>query len=231
MKKFLLLTFCALCATVSLSAKSLTYYYEGSPVTPNGTVNFAGYESYDWGTQVEAFIEPKVYIVADSSDPVTIRTTSNYDIQFCLGGTCEAAKVITKENQVFEPGKQNDLLIDCSVFFDKGTTIELPEIIVKVEAWYNSSPSEITTMTLNMGSAAGATDIVSDSQGIKVRNNALVYNVEKNTTVSVYDLGGHCVRTDVVSGKGVIDLGALHAGLYFYRASGDTSAKGKIIVR
>lgn len=231
MKKLLLLTLALMSAFAVTSARSLTYYYEGKPVPAGTTINFEGYEEYDWGTQTEIYIDPKMQIMKDSPQAVSMRATSTHDILFCIGTNCAPGTTILKENLAFDANKLQDLLLDCSIFFDKGQEIKLPEIKVQMEAWYVDEPDNVTLVNINMGSAAGVSDVTSDNNTVTYAGGKISYSVDAKTVISVVDLTGHVVKSHSVTGQGYINLSHLPKGLYIYRTEGAVKKTGKIIVK
>lgn len=231
MKKFLLVVFSALLSYSAMSAKELTFYYGNQTVAANATVEFSTYESFDWGTQTEIFFEPKIYISKDTAEPVTIKTSANYPVQVCIGGQCEAAEEILKEGLQFAANTKTDLLLDCSIFFDKNQEIDIPAIVVEIEAWYTSEPNNITKMTLEMGKTAAVYDIVSDHNTVAVVNKTLNYNVDGASNITVFNLSGQSVTSHKVQGAGSISLDSLPTGIYMYRVDGAVRSTGKFINR
>lgn len=180
MKKFLLFAIAFLGISSVASADQLTFYYNGAAVAPGSTIEHAGYEIYDYtSTQDEAFMDPMIFLGSDVNGTVAMKTTSNFPVQLCIGGDCQASQEIEKDDLVFEAGKQQNLLLDCSYFFDKGTEPVLPAIEVTIEAWYVNKPNVKTTIYLKMGSAAGVESVIADEnaapvyynlQGVRVEN-------------------------------------------------------------
>lgn len=229
MKKFLLLTLTAVFGLSAVSAKEITFSFDGKTVANNGTVEFTKYEEFDWGTQTEVFIEPKIYISKDSSEPINLRSTSDYPVQLCIGGQCEASENILKENLTFDVNTPEDLWLDCSLFFDKGQDIVLPEITVKLEAWYASAPSNVKSMVVKMGNVAGVSDAITTKDAVTVNNRTLAYIINSGETdLTVFNLAGHAVSRHKVQGKGTISLASLPVGIYLFRVNGIV---GKFIVK
>jgi hypothetical protein len=56
-------------------------------------------------------------------------------------------------------------------------------------------------------------------------------DVGQDVVVQVFTVGGRCLVTQRLSGtKGTYSLGEFKTGIYFARASGGCSAKGKVFV-
>ena len=230
MKKTLLLGIALLGLGMAASAKQLTFYYDGMTVGNGSTIEFSGYEEFDWGTQTEAFMEPKIYIESDITASVTVISKSNYPVQLCIGGQCEAAEEVSK-TVTLEAGNKTDLLLDCSVFFDKGEAMDLPYIETTLEAYYTDSPADKTTIYLKMGSAAGVDGVVAEMSSIGACCNGINYSMTTNTVITVSDLNGRTVVSRNVNGNGRIDLNTLPAGVYVYNAEGAIKASGKILIK
>ena len=213
----------------ALSAKELTFYLGNEKVANGATVEFKGYEEWPAGSQTEVYIEPKVYLVSDVAGDVTVKSTSNYEVQLCIGGQCEASTSVVKEGLSFEANAKNDLLLECSVFFGKDEEIVLPKIDVVLEAWYDSDPSTVYTMNLKLGDTSGIKDAINGKNAVKVVGKTLSYDFEGSNTISIYNLAGTAVGAYKVSGAGSISLDSLSTGVYLYR-TGDSKA-GKIIIR
>ena len=231
MKKFLLVSLTLLSAFTCMSAKEIKFYLGDDAVASGATVAFEGYEVYPNGATTEYYIDPKVYIMKDAADNVSVRTTSNYDIQLCIGGQCEAAKVIDKSNLNFAANTKTDLQLECSVFLDKDAEVELPAINVLIEAWYVSDPATVYTMTLNMGDVAGAKDAVADTNTVTVSGKNLNYNIDGASNITIFNLAGRAVYRQKVEGSGVLGLDFLPVGMYLFRADGVAATTGKFIIR
>ena len=203
----------------------------GADIAPDTSVKFPDYEVFSYGTETEVFIDPMIFITKDSDDPVTVRTTSNYPIQLCIGGQCEAAQNITKEGLTFAANTPTSLLLDCSIIFNEGEEIILPEIDVLIEAWYTSDPANVTKMRLFMGNIAGINDVAANRNMISVNGKALNYKVNGTSTIEVFNLTGRCVSTKTVQGSGTVSLGNLSKGVYLYRVNGAMKATGKIVIK
>ena len=230
MKKTLLLGIALLGLGMAANAKQLTFYYDGTSVGNGSTIEFSGYEEFDWGVQIEAFMEPKIYLESDIAANVAVTSKSNFPVQLCIGGQCEAAEQISK-TVTLEAGKRTDLLLDCSVFFDKGEAIVLPYIESTIEAYYIDSPADKTTIYLKMGSAAGVEGVAADMSSIGTCCNAINYSMTSPTVITVADLNGRVVESRTVSGNGRIDLSELPAGVYVYSTQGAMKASGKIFIK
>lgn len=231
MKKNLLLGIAILGLCSSLSAQTLTFYNGNEPVAPGGTVNFSDYEPFEYNGMVEAYLDPKISIMKDSEGPVTIKATSNYEVQLCIGGQCEAATEVVKDNLQFDANTLADLLLECSVFFASGEPIVIPDINVLIEAWYSNDPSKVTSMTLHMGGEAGLSSVETDTNVVYAENGLIRYNVTAPVKIDVYNTSGSKLLNRVVSGSGALSLSSLPSGLYIYRAEGAASASGKILVK
>ena len=228
MKKFLLIALTMTALTPLLSAKELTFTMGGKDLPSGDTVIFDDYETLYWASMTEVYFEPKIYITKDSNGPVSIKTTSNYAVQLCIGGDCVASTEILKEDLTFNPGIPEDLRLECSVYFDKGAEIVLPAIEVEVEAWYADDPSNVTTLTVKMGDTASVDNLGSDSNSIRLVGNCLAYSVDKDVDLTVYDLAGQTVTSRRVEGSGTLSLENLSEGVYVYKAGRLT---GKFIIR
>lgn len=231
MKKILLLSFVALSSIASLSAKQLTFSQNGEAIAPGATVEFKDYEEFDMGAFTEVFIDPQIFITKDSSDPVTLRTTANFPIQVCIGGQCEAAESVLKENLQFAANTPTSLLLDCSVIFGQGESIDLPQIEVLIEAWYSSDSSSVTSMKLLMGDVAGANDITKNKNIVTVSGKTFTYSLDGQTTLEVFNLTGRCVSTKSLQGNGSVSIDNLTKGVYLYRLSGKVKSTGKFAVK
>lgn len=232
MKKLLLVALTILAGAYTTSAKELTFYLGDEVVPANGTASFAGYELYDdIPGEIEAFIFPNVFISKDTNEPISLKTVSNYPIQVCVGGQCEAAETVLKENLSFAANKKENLLIDCSIFFSEGEEIELPEIKVDIEAWYSNDASNVTKMTLYMGKIAGVNNVSKDENRIYFVNNILNYKVDSASTITIFNLSGKAVGKHSVKGNGSISLGSLPTGIYLYRVDGASVPAGKFIIK
>lgn len=231
MKKFLLVSLSLLSVFSALSAKELTFYLGDEKIPANGTVNFEGYEEFPSGSKTEYYIDPQVFIMKDASDNVSLKMTSNYDVQLCIGGQCEAATVVEKPNLSFDANTKTDLLLECSVFLDKDAEVVLPEINVLIEAWYVDDPTNVYSMRINMGDVAGLSNIEKNVVEVKVVNKSLTYNLDGASTISIFNLAGTTVASHKVSGRGSVSLASLPAGAYLYRAEGVKGCAGKFIIR
>ena len=228
MKKFLLLALTLTAFMPLLSAKGLTFSMGGSDLPSGGIVSFNDYETYNWSSQTEVYFEPKIYITKDSNEPVSIKTTSNYAVQLCIGGDCVASTEILKENLTFNSGTPEDLRLECSLYFDKGAEIVLPAIEVEIEAWYADDPSDVATLTLKMGDTASVDNLGSDSNSIRPIGHGLAYSFDKAVDLTVYDMAGHTMTSRTVEGSGTLSLDNLSKGVYIYKAGRNT---GKFMIR
>lgn len=229
MKKNLLSLIALLGLASSMSAASLTFYVDGKPVEQNGTVDWEEYNTVDYGTMVSVEIEPKVFISPSSTETFTVKTISNESINLCIGEQCEPGTTIVKNNLSFAANSQNDLLIDCYIDFLKGQEVVVPEIHVEIQAWYNSDPSKVTVMHLNMGKIAGVASAVIDENQVSVVGNSLKYNVKGANTITLFNLSGRAVGKYNVQGEGSISLEGLGVGVYLYRLQGEKA--GKFVIR
>lgn len=228
MNKKLLFSLAMLATMTFASAKEITFTYEGEPISNGSTIEFEGYEKYEWTLQTEVVIAPEIFITKDSEAAVDIRTTSNYPIQVCIGGLCVAETNILKEGLLFEPNTPNDLLLDATIYYDKGQEIVLPKIEVLVEAWYSDDPTNVTKFTLKMGDVAGITDATVNANVVALSGKTLNYNVKGSSNLTIYNLSGRAVLSHKVNGAGSISLASLPVGIYLYRVAGTT---GKFIVK
>lgn len=228
MKKLLLIALSLFAASTAMSAKELSFTFDGQPVANGATVEFGEYEELDFGTQTAVFIEPLVYITKDALETVNIRTTANYPVQVCIGGECTAAENILKEKLSFPPNTPTDLQLDAKLFFDKGEEVVLPAIEVLIEAWYTSTPGEITSMTVKMGDIASVQSIIANANVVVPAGKNLNYNFNASTDITVFNLSGRAVAKQRVQGTGSLNLSSLPVGIYLYRAGGLT---GKFILR
>lgn len=232
MKKSLLIALAAACCASAASAKSLTFVYEGQDVPQNGTIEYTQYEEYPNGpTEIEIFMKPELFIKNDVAETFSVKTTSNYPVQLCIGGQCTAAVTNLKDDLNFTAGSTTDLLLDCSLYFNKDEAYVVPAIEVLIEAWYNSDPSTVTTMTLKMGNTAGIGDITSAPNRVSFANNSLNFNVNGACDVVVYNLAGRAVKSQKVNGNASVNLESLPVGVYIYRTSGAAATTGKFIIR
>lgn len=228
MKKPLLIALSLIVLTPILAAGELTFTFDGKTVPAGGRVIFDTYETYPQGSQTEVYMEPKIYITKDAADEVNIRTTSNYPIQLCIGGSCEASENILKENLSFNANTPVDLLLDCSILFNKGQEIQIPAIEVLIEAWYADDPSNVTSMILNMGDLATVEGVDSNSDYIRAYGSHLGYNFEKPVETAVFNLAGQPVVKETLQGRGFLELNGLEAGVYIFKAG---TRVGKFIIR
>ena len=233
MKKLLLVSLSILSAFSALSAKELKFSVGENAVANGGVYEFSGYTVYSYtSTQDEVFIDPEVYLVSDVTGDVSIKTTANYPVQVCIGGQCTADEIIEKNNLPFSANKKENLLLDCSVYVNKGDEIVLPAIEVLVEAWYSNDPATVYSFTLKMGDVnAGVNDIVKDKNAVKVVGKTLSYNLNAASLVSLYNLAGSAVGSFKVNGSGSLNLESLPAGIYLYRIEGAARETGKFIIR
>lgn len=228
MKKTLLLAFAVACGVSAAQAKEITFTFNEGVVANGSTVEFTEYEEFDWGTYTEVFIEPKVFVTKDSSEPIDMQLTSDYPVQLCIGGQCEAAMDITKEDLTFPVNTLQDLMLDCSIIYMPDEEVIIPEITVNIKAWYQSTPENPTSFTIKMGTVAAIHNIVADTTPVKVAANTLSYNVNGTSVATIFNTAGQQVLSQTVSGNGTLNLNALPAGIYIYSVNGVT---GKFIVR
>lgn len=231
MKKLLLIALSVLSGFTAISAKELTFYVGDRTVANGETVEYAQYDTYPMGSKTEVFIDPMVYISKDVATSVSLKTTSNYPIQVCIGGQCEAAESIVKNNLSFDANKKENLLLDCSIMFAADEEIVLPAIDVLIEAWFTDDPANVTSFTLKMGDVAGITNVAAAKNRISVLNRVLNYNVEGTSNIVIFNLAGSPVYSQKVTGAGSLSLESLPVGIYLFRADGDAHATGKFIVR
>lgn len=232
MKKILLSAMLLAAASMTMQAKEITFLVKGEPVSNGATVDWSSYQTYpSANNQTEVFIEPKIFVQTDVDANVNIRSLANYPVQVCIGGQCEADEEILKTDLPFKANEAQNLLLDCSIFFDEGEEIMLPPIEVQLEAWFADDPSTVYSLNVNMGSAAGIEAIALQGNKVKVIGRSLDYNVDGATSLSVYSLSGKTVISRNVVGNGSISLGNLPAGVYMYRLNGKKPVAGKFIVK
>ena len=198
MRKILLLSLGLIAASSAMSAKTLTYYFNDAPVAAGSTIYYDKWETFPAGKDlIEVYIEPKIYLESDVTDKVSVRTTSTYPVQLCIGGDCSQDYVITKENIDFTAGTREDLYIDSSIMLPADQQIVLPEIEVTIDAWYSSNPSEVTTIYLNMGSA-GVENVIVDSDVVPVYYNLQGVRVESPSNGVFIRVQGNKVSKEIL---------------------------------
>lgn len=236
MKKLLLASIVALGALTPMAAQDLYFQYEGNAVPAGGVVEFTKYEEYPYGKdKIEIFIQPEIFIVGNKLSPVSLKSTSNYPVQVCIGGQCEAAQEIIKDDLTIVPGKPENLLLDCSIYLPKDEELELPYIEVYLEAWYNDDPSNVVTMTLKMGDVNAAVHgIDAGLNAISFDGKSLHYDLNQASNISVYTLSGKQIINKQASGNGTVSLEGLSKGVYLYRVAGKNGKAikaAKIIIK
>ena len=229
MKKTLLFSF-FIATTLAMSAKTIVFSHNGENIPADGTFVYSEYETYPMGKATEVFIDPEIYVTKDSSDPVSIRTTANYPIQLCIGGQCEANENILKENLTFNPNTPTSLLLDCSIIFNEGEALDIPEIDVLIEAWYSSTPDDVTKMKLLMGKVASSDDLTVNRNIISVNGRSFSYNLDSESSIEIFNLTGRCVASRKIQGTGSVAFDNLTKGVYIYRISGAMKSVGKFVV-
>lgn len=229
MKKLLLSAILIAGATFGASAQ-LSFVFDGETVESGSTVKWLEYETYPYGkNKTEIFIKPELFLNSAKAGNVNISTKSNYDVQVCIGGQCEAATSVVKENIPFQANKPEDLLIDCSIYVSNDEELVVPEIKVDILASYTDGSSPVT-LTLIMGSEnAGVEGVAVDAARVAVSGKTLHYTVDKTSNLSVYSLSGRAIVNRQVSGKGSISLENLPAGVYLYRVAGGKA--GKFVIK
>lgn len=228
MKK-LLLSAMLLAGGIGFSNAQLSFIFDGVEVPSGSTVEFYEYETYPYGkNKTEIFIKPDLFLNSAKKGNVNINTSSNYDVQVCIGGLCEASQSVVKTNIPFEANVPQDMLIDCSIYVDNDQEIVVPEIKVQINASYSDGSSPVN-LTLLMGSNAGVEGVTVDANKVVTSGKTLYYTVDKLSNLSVYSLSGRTVVNREVSGKGSISLENLPAGIYIYRIAGGKS--GKFVIK
>lgn len=233
MKKTLLFALLLSGSITSLAAKELSFTFEGTPVANGGSIVYTEYEVYPYTEgETEIFIKPEIYLSKDGTGTVSVRTTSDYPVQLCIGGQCEASETILKENLNFGLNVPQDLELDCSFYFkDTEAVMTVPKINVLVEAWYSNDPSTVWSVNVVMGGFSGIDDVAGAENSVSVNGKTLAYVTESPAEIAVYNLSGRAVASYTVNGTGSLSLANLPAGIYMYRAAGKINKTGKFVIR
>ena len=176
-------------------------------------------------------------MVAEEESPVTIHASSDTAFQLCAGGNCVRNKDITKSVENFEANVPLNLQLDWDTETFGEDEIEIPEIKIEIELWYDENPDDVYSITLIMGgvnASAGVESIGSTLNSVVFKGNSLSYDVNGASQLSVYSLSGKTVINKSVSGNGSVSLEGLSKGVYMYRLTGKngkTVKAAKIIIK
>lgn len=241
MKKLLLATLLAAGGMIPMSAGEFSVLFENEPIENGSTVVFEGYsldiqeypgfdmKFYTWT------VDPELYLVSDSADPMTIHAKSlnGVDFQLCAGGTCMRGTDITKPVEALKADTPLNLQLDWTKSVIDEPEIEIPAMEIAVEIYYTSNPSDVFSFTLKMGGfkAAGVDSVGADDVNVVLKGNALYYDLPSASQISVYSLSGKTVLNKTVSGNGSLSLDGLSKGVYLYRVSGKSNKSAKFIIK
>lgn len=240
MKKLLLATFLAAGAMAPMSAQVLTVQFEGEDVENGGTVVYRGYtpsEFEDIPGYIIWTVDPELHLVASEQDPITIHASSDTSFQLCAGGQCQRGTDITKSVENFVVGVPLNLQLDWETESFGEDEIEIPEIKIDIELWYDANPNNVYSITLIMGgvnASAGVESIGSSLNSVVFNGKSLSYDVNGASQLSVYSLSGKTIMNKTVSGNGSLSLEGLSKGVYMYRLTGKNGKAikaAKIIIK
>lgn len=137
---------------IGMNAKTITFSYDGEIVPNNGTV-FYPLENAELDKSIPGLIfvrdHSSFFLETDSDEPFSLRLTSNEDIELFAMGDCISGKNIIMDNNSFTPYQPVKFEISKNFMFETGEILDIPAITIKIEAWYNDNPNEITNITIN----------------------------------------------------------------------------------
>lgn len=247
MKKLLLATLLLAGISVPVSAQGLYITFEGNPVPNGGVVNYQQSTYEDLSDIIEGCIkwklDPELYMVSETGGDVTMRvTTDNISLQVCtalkegeVGKCLTGQNVLEKTPIVLNANQPRNLRIDYfNETYDNITEYTFPEFHVEIEAWYINDPSNVYSITLNMGgntAYAGVESLAAGQNSVNFNGRELLYDLPGACDLSVYSLSGKTVLNNAVAGAGSLSLEGLSKGIYLYRVSGKYHKAGKIIIK
>ena len=239
MKKLLLSTLLAMGAMAPMAAQELAIQFEGENVENGGTVIYREYTAETFES-IPGYtiwtVDPELYLVAGKQEPITIHAYSDISFQLCAGGDCVRKSDITKSVENFVAGVPLNLLLDWQTETYEGNEIEIPDMTIHIEVWYDDDPENVYRITLMMGgiTAAGVESIGASQNSVVFNGNSLNYDVNGISQLSLYSLSGKTVMNKTVSGNGAVSLDGLTKGVYLYRLTGKNGKAvkaAKIIIK
>lgn len=229
MKKFLLSIALLGGAFVAANAQ-LSFIYEGKTLQDGAVVEYEGYE-YKGGMLT---MKPELELMSATSDKVTVSSSSNIEVQMCIGPQCHSGTSITISDLPFEANKSQNVELDYIKYVGQVEKLEIPSITVEVKAYYDSDPTKFVTVTVKMGgdlANAGVDGVAADLNSVVLAGRNLKYDVVGLNTLNVYSLSGKTMVSRQVSGRGVVSLSNLPSGVYFYKLSGKKEKSAKFILK
>ena len=240
MKKLLLSTLLFAGGMIPMAAQGLAIQFEGKNVENGGTVVYKGYTVQTFESMPGYTIwtvDPELFLVSETDDLITVHASSDINFQLCAGGNCVRGNDITKNVENLEAGKPLNLQLDWETETFEGDQVEIPEIKVAIEVWYDAEPENVYSITLIMGGVtanAGVESLGATLNSVVFNGNTLSYDVNGVSQLSLYSLSGKTVMNKAVSGNGSLNLDSLAKGVYIYRLTGKngkTVKSAKIIIK
>ncbi len=240
MKKIYLLAACALMAG-SISAKELSFQMGGKTLVPGETYGCSNVVlDTTWDTEYpDIAIDPHLFLVSDiaaSDVTLTAECTSGQKIQVCAGGDCAKGTTVTKKDLVLQAGvpfATDFEYTDVTGKIPAADLNQLPVVVAEVTAMYGEDASTAVKVIIAMSTAENLKEasvtVIKEDAALRVVEGGLVYNVDKASTIALYDMSGKRVMSANVRGEGQLSTAGLARGIYAYTISGGKS--GKIFVK
>lgn len=237
MKKIYMLAACALMAG-SISAKELSFQMGGVTLVPGKTVTFTDIE-IDTTIDPEypdITMDPHISLVSDiaaSDVTLTAVCTSGQKIQVCAGGQCETGTTVTKRNVVLEAGVPLPTQFEFQDLMGSYNINDIPVVTTELSAMYGEDSSTQVKLIVMMGPEGKfeSVTMIKADDALRVADGALLYNVEKASSISIFDMSGKRVISARVNGEGSLSTSGLAKGIYTYAISGGVTKTGKIFVK
>ena len=237
MKKFLLLTFCALFGLVQNSFAQLSITVDGKEVQDNDVIKFFAFED-EYGDILAGTNDPTFKVESGSVNiSVTVTIPSN-----ATGGVFQWCG-ITPDCLPLEPGKYTrsatvktgllgpkDMQLHAHISGESDVTYN-----VKVDVNVNGRKYR-TFYLVYIYTQTGIDGVAAQGEGVKFMDNVCHYSFATAAprALQVYGMDGKLAyNTTVSAAEGSVNLGALQKGAYVYSVveNGKKVQAGKVLVK
>lgn len=220
-------------AAIVASAQNytVTAFGDETPLTNGQVITCGWHNPYP---EAPMFREYNPELTVTAHKQITIMVTASghavdgLNAQICGFGGCKPLLNDEKifDTKVLQAGQKFDLQLDVTDMAGLELTETLP-VTVKIS---DGQSAEEMVLTINFvgeeqASIKGA-NIAATS--VRVQGRTLHYNSDNAAELTLYTISGQSAISRRISGQGSVNLSALPAGVYIYRAGNKT---GKLILR
>lgn len=217
-----------------LNAQEITYFMGETQLTDGGQYEYSEGDFVSYGSETfgALTVNPDLKILCQRDATVNIRAISltGQDIQMCAGGECVIGTDIYKQDVAITARKLKNLELE---YIDVLDLNDLTPVIIKITTEVNNTIDNLEygiQLTLNPTTKTLYTEMIY-CEDVKVTNNAIIYQLDSECTLQIYNMRGMLIETGIIAGQGEYDLMNLQRGLYIYRIQGAKNYQGKIMLK